>query len=287
MSSWMWYGHKSFPWKVGERRQTFLENHGFCLEFRPDIRVAAATHQVLDDLSWALRFTALHLQLGNGADPMVVGFFGSSMGRHITYFPGPMVEARPLWYHDCHESFDGGSTGFLDMHSYYLNLKRTVLQSDFSILDLLMKYSISYGPIDISWHIPVESLFRSYHIYKTSNCFKLPNESKSLGQPCALCTSNMAKGDTPILRQLFGVSIINPSTWSSPFPAIPRATWMLLLGNPPLWKHELFGGELINPYRGHLVTMVRHSFCRKYAECSAGWHYWHDLASPCSFHSYP
>jgi len=27
--------------------------------------------------------------------------------------------------------------------------------------------------------------------------------------------------------------------------------------NPPLWKHELFGGELINPYRGHLVTMVR------------------------------
>ena len=66
---------KSFPWKVGERRHTFLENHGFCLEFRPDIRVAAVTHQVLDDLSWALRFTALHLQLGNGADPMVVGLF--------------------------------------------------------------------------------------------------------------------------------------------------------------------------------------------------------------------
>lgn len=68
------------------------------------------------------------------------------MGRVIMYFPGSMVEGATT----AHESFDGGSTGFLDMHSYYLNLKRTVLQSDFSILDLLMKYSISYGPIDIS-----------------------------------------------------------------------------------------------------------------------------------------
>ena len=29
-------------------------------------------------------------------------------------------------------------------------------------------------------------------------------------------------------------------------------------GNPPMYKHELFGEDLINPYRGHLVTMVRH-----------------------------
>eukprot|EP00913_Durusdinium_trenchii_P014347 g13457.t1 len=27
--------------------------------------------------------------------------------------------------------------------------------------------------------------------------------------------------------------------------------------NPPMWKHEAFGGNAINPYRGHLVTMVR------------------------------
>lgn len=28
-------------------------------------------------------------------------------------------------------------------------------------------------------------------------------------------------------------------------------------GNPKFWKHEIFGKHLIDPYRGHLVTMVR------------------------------
>lgn len=31
----------------------------------------------------------------------------------------------------------------------------------------------------------------------------------------------------------------------------------MLSCNPPMYKHELFGEDLINPYRGHLVTMVR------------------------------
>eukprot|EP00435_Cladocopium_sp_Y103_P047976 s212_g14.t1 len=31
----------------------------------------------------------------------------------------------------------------------------------------------------------------------------------------------------------------------------------LISCNPPMYKHELFGEDLINPYRGHLVTMVR------------------------------
>ena len=34
-----------------------------------------------------------------------------------------------------------------------------------------------------------------------------------------------------------------------------------------MWKHELFGGDMIEPFKGHLVTMVRHLESAFAAEC--------------------